>query len=485
MAPEVIDAGLRGYGMKADIWSLGCTVVEMATGRPPFYELGSPQAAIFKVGLHKAHPDIPKTMSDTAKDFLKRCFEPDPAKRSSAAELLDHPFIAKNPRPKSTDRRPRNTSADELQNGGIYKRSYSTPVHPEAVSHPMDTRPRGTSMTSSGSRQSYLSVEIPEPASPTNNTASSGCSSDTGETFNQLKSHQKTQAEVVQLLTDNRDEVCSSWEKCIADNSPRGFCPVSKDQLYQMIDGFRDYFSSSQNEKIIEKVIGQLIGRDSETNGLKQALLNFRDVTSNALKKRGTKPHSIFAVNNLVKTAVSLALIVLAPENSFSDVFESPQITVTGPDDDNMKAHPDGKQEVMPVSASSPHVDQLQSQVQLLTEENMKLMRELIEVQEALKQQLQANLTHHKRMLAEQSSPPSSSAGTTDQMQTSPDAQLVQWLQSVPVGEDVIQKFVLEEFTFEDVTVHITYQDLCRLDIKGGPRCRIWGAIQRSHAALT
>ncbi|OAY84622.1 Mitogen-activated protein kinase kinase kinase YODA [Ananas comosus] len=93
MAPEVLQATLNkeiGYDLAVDIWSLGCTIIEMFTGQPPWSGLEGP-AALFKV-LNK-NPTIPETLSSEGKDFLQLCFRRNPAERPKASKLLDHAFI--------------------------------------------------------------------------------------------------------------------------------------------------------------------------------------------------------------------------------------------------------------------------------------------------------------------------------------------------------------------------------------------------------
>ncbi|XP_039123521.1 mitogen-activated protein kinase kinase kinase NPK1-like [Dioscorea cayenensis subsp. rotundata] len=91
MAPEVILQ--TGHSFSADIWSVGCTIIEMATGKPPWSQQFQEVAALFHIGTTKSHPPIPEHLSPEAKDFLLKCLQKEPNLRPSPSDLLKHPFV--------------------------------------------------------------------------------------------------------------------------------------------------------------------------------------------------------------------------------------------------------------------------------------------------------------------------------------------------------------------------------------------------------
>ncbi|KAJ8934430.1 hypothetical protein NQ318_017131 [Aromia moschata] len=93
MAPEVFTKNMsEGHGRAADIWSVGCVVVEMASGKRPWAQYDSNYQIMFKVGMGQS-PDPPDDMIDEGLDFLDMCFKHDPKERATAMELLGHNFV--------------------------------------------------------------------------------------------------------------------------------------------------------------------------------------------------------------------------------------------------------------------------------------------------------------------------------------------------------------------------------------------------------
>jgi serine/threonine protein kinase len=87
----------RGYDYKADIWSVGCLLLEMLTGRPPFSHLGGEMVILDAISnlTHNSAPDLtPLQYADAdAGDMVRACLRVDPQQRPTAQELLRHPFM--------------------------------------------------------------------------------------------------------------------------------------------------------------------------------------------------------------------------------------------------------------------------------------------------------------------------------------------------------------------------------------------------------
>ncbi|KAM4590988.1 STE20-like serine/threonine-protein kinase isoform 2-T2 [Odontesthes bonariensis] len=96
MAPEVVMCETskdRPYDYKADIWSLGVTLIELAQIEPPNHEM-NPMRVLLKIA--KSEPPTlmhPSRWSPEFNDFLRKALDKNVDNRCSAAQLLQHPFV--------------------------------------------------------------------------------------------------------------------------------------------------------------------------------------------------------------------------------------------------------------------------------------------------------------------------------------------------------------------------------------------------------
>ncbi|KAL7718531.1 non-specific serine/threonine protein kinase [Entamoeba marina] len=125
MAPEVIL--LHGTTAKADVWAVGCTIIELLTGNPPYYDL-NPSAALYRI-VNDDMPPLPQNISANLGNFLFDCFKKDLHKRPSAAKLLNHPWVSTchpTPAPSQKPSTPRQKSPLPLLTQSIHLKQSSS-----------------------------------------------------------------------------------------------------------------------------------------------------------------------------------------------------------------------------------------------------------------------------------------------------------------------------------------------------------------------
>ncbi|XP_076294931.1 apoptotic signal-regulating kinase 1 isoform X4 [Lasioglossum baleicum] len=525
MAPEVIDKGQRGYGAPADIWSLGCTIVEMATGKPPFIELGSPQAAVFKVGYYKIHPEIPSELSDRAKSFILRCFEPNPDIRASAAELLEDPFL--NEKKKASRlvappdfSRSISVPADRFERLGKFDKTNNSQIAsaapiqasqsddstigntPSIDTNESDTA--GPSMTRRSSSGGLLSPEVELGGQPGQKTG------EEQEGFYLLKKDSQRRMTLTRVLSQDEAKICEVWMRGI--HQAEGQTVLQLSHLVLLMRALKDYIAEQNNEVIgtaIRTLKEELDFDSIAINHLNQAIYLFQTAVNEVLRMHSIKPHWMFALDNLVRNAVQAAITVLSPELGANLLGQE---RVQPGDQGNGEGSTSGvstvnsvKSQKMGDSVDNKYWKEYRDQMGELKVENMRLIQELIDSQKAYQVLLQQALEDqrvrintltrlceniNRRTTRQESGYNSSFSGNVPNVQVPviindasseitsiTDDDLVCWLQNLHIDEASIERITYEQYTLNDILNHVTHDDIRRLNLRGGIELRIWQAI--------
>ncbi|XP_050346774.1 mitogen-activated protein kinase kinase kinase 15 isoform X1 [Nymphalis io] len=513
MAPEVIDKGQRGYGAPADIWSLGCTVVEMATGNPPFMELGSPQAALFKVGYYKMHPEIPSELSQRAKNFILRCFIPDPEKRATAAELLEDPFLCE-----------KKKSSSRLGNSIDYSRSISVPadkvrpsVAQKKISEPSlpgnlpsspeievkTVRSNPTITRTASSMLSPILIYPPDllnsstmPNTPStddmdnNDTILNRRSSSGGllspevdmtnvprssidiehDGFYLLKKDSQRRLTLSRVLEQDSEKICSKWMLSIQQDF--GNTVLTLNHLETLRCALKDYIMD-QNRSVIERAIISLkeeLDFDANAiNELHSAIYMFQEAVNVVLRMHSIKPHWMFALDNLVRNAVQAAITVLSPELGAN---------LAGQEAERRAA--DASPSALSTATSTR--DPLALAMHQLRQDNHKLQQELIDSYQQYQSLLRLMLEEQKsqtqilREIVDKKSN-CNEADPEEECDAESLQELSEWAAARDVPQAAAASLAARRFRLADVLAHARRDDIARLNLLGGVELRLWRAI--------
>lgn len=516
MAPEIIDKGPRGYGAPADIWSLGCTIIEMATGKPPFHELGEPQAAMFKVGMFKIHPEIPESLSTEAKSFILRCFEPDPNKRALAADLLKDSFVRHGVKGK------KNKIAFKPSVWQDYIRSVSLPIQMQGESAGSSSSEHGSVSPDSDAKQDIFFekkqrsssenlikppisnfLSVPDENSVSEDRSAPPSPEDRDSGLFLLRKDSERRAILYKVLNEDQDKVSAY----LMENHIQGTeeLKLSVDHIKQIICILRDFIRSPERRVMASTISKLKLDLDFDSTSINQiqlVLFGFQDSVNKVLRNHHIKPHWMFAMDNIIRRAVQAAVTILIPElqthfgpasesegadKDADEVVEDTEFRGEGeelvPEDPVLTS---GVSTLSSVLSETPRPPQhpLSTQLGRLKQETHRLLEDLVqkekEYQQLLRQTIQQrcqDLELIKMKCKHADVPPPSIFHIPADEEV--DKELTDWLKEQGADTQTIERFVAEDYTLNDVLNDISKEDLRYLRIRGGVLCRIWRGVQR------
>ena len=267
------------------------------------------------------------------------------------------------------------------------------------------------------------------------------------------------------------------------------------------MEGLKTWFLNDQNEATLNSTLSDL-REEMDYDGakmyqLQRALYLFQESVKTILKKHSIKPHWMFALDNLVMSAVQAAILILSPE--LGPHLGEPGHPALGHDSDNdpvddaaalamdigsgaestsgvstVNSVPGGA--VGGAAAAVGHVSnhRLVSRLNRVRDDNRQLLTDLLTAQREYHQLLQQSLAEQKLHLQMLSQNLASSSLQTRDTPTntisggSRDQQLVDWLHNLGIDDRSVDMFLNEDLSFNDVIELMSRDDLKRLGLKVG-----------------
>ncbi|XP_053772953.1 mitogen-activated protein kinase kinase kinase 15 [Desmodus rotundus] len=485
MAPEIINQGLRGYGYPADIWSLGCTVIEMATGRPPFYELGNPQVAMYKVGMFKIHPDVPEVLSAAARDFLLCCFEPEPYRRATAADLLKHNFIRQVVKCKTTQTAPK--PSEDFQSIAVALDMGECMDHSirEYDLEPLelDDQPARSMDTVWEPKHDICHLlSIPDDSCGLENQITTLYPESRESGLFLLNKDGECRAILCRILREEQKQLVARLQECVAQSSEELYLSVN--HFKQIISFLRD-FIHSQELKVMASMISKLevdLEFDSPSLGqIQLVLFGFHNAVNEILRKHLSNRHLMFAMDSIIQEAVLAALNILFPELQDNREPTSKTEEVTQDSHEIQGGSTPASAVVQDAPPQELYQQDLSFELENLRQESNRILEELLQKEEErqnLPQQNKEQKTQESSYLqlliiTETPAPPPGFYGQR------PDRELVDWLQLQGADADAIEKIVKQGYTLSDIRDKVTEEDLRYLGLRDELLCKLWIAISQ------
>ncbi|EJW74160.1 hypothetical protein WUBG_14931 [Wuchereria bancrofti] len=134
--------------------------------------------------------------------------------------------------------------------------------------------------------------------------------------FFMLKKDSERRNTLARFMLDYKVEIIDNWYEHLTKSQVTGDLVVTKEMLLTLLLGMRSYLFSKDTAPIqdaIDTVRAQLDFEPAAISQVNLALYGFSEAVQPSLRQQTIKPHWIFALDNLIRSAVQAAVSILSP----------------------------------------------------------------------------------------------------------------------------------------------------------------------------